>query len=333
MADLFNRGFFVREPAWHGKGTVIQDYPGMAEAMKLAGHDHQIVEEKLGILRPDSLLPLSGFKALTRTDTGEVVSVRPATYAVIQNTVPWEIIDKLFESGAKWDTAGMLDGKYDENSKEVRGQVYWCLALLDEPQTIKGDTSFTYPYLAATWSHDGTQALRFRAMSVRIVCANTHYSAMYGADGAELDVTIKHIGDVRERIAKAKQAISLARTAQAVYIEQANLLAAMPVSDAQIETFISTVIPLPDIAAPLITERVRNNVDKARDQLRSLFDSRTIPSAIRNTAYGLVEAGVEYFDHVRRALSSDTYFSRNVLRLEPAKARLVETAREIALAN
>lgn len=41
-------------------------------------------------------------------------------------------------------------GKYDENSKEVHEQVYWCLALLDK--------------------------------SVRIVCANTHH-------GAELDVT------------------------------------------------------------------------------------------------------------------------------------------------
>lgn len=330
MADLFNRGFFVRQPAWHGKGFVVQDYPGLEEAMKLAGHDHTIVTVPLCKMKGETVVPLSGYKALEREDTGETVAVRPSTYEVIQNRVPWEVIDGLFDQGAKWDTAGMLAGKFDETGKEVKGQVYWCLALLDEPQTVKGDDSPTLPYIAATWSHDGSQALRIRAMSVRIVCANTHHAAMYGS-GAELDISIKHIGDVSARIDKAKKALSLARKAQATYIEVANELAVMPVTDDQIELFVSTIVPLPDAA--LVTDRVRGNVEKSRQQVRDIFNSPTISSGIRNTAYGLVEAGVEYFDHVRRAMNGDTYFTRNVLKVEPAKASLVETAREIALAN
>lgn len=329
MADLFNRGFFVREPAWHKKGFVLQDYPGLEEAMKLAGHDHTIVTVPLCKMKGDTIVPLSGYKALEREDTGETVAVRPSTYEVIQNKVPWEVIDGLFEQGAKWDTAGMLAGKFDETGKEVKGQVYWCLALLDEPQMVKGDDSPTLPYIAATWSHDGSQALRIRAMSVRIVCANTHHAAMYGS-GAELDISIKHIGDVSARIAKAKTALALVRKAQASYIEIANELAALAVSDEGIENFIHRIVPLPD--AMLITDRVRGNVEKSRQQVRDIFNSATVAPSIRNTVYGLVEAGVEYFDHVRRAMNGDTYFTRNVMKVEPAKAALIETAKEFAMA-
>src|SRR5690242_8795690 len=44
MSAEFEQGFFVRVPAWHGLGTVLDDYPGREEAMRLAGHDWDIVE-------------------------------------------------------------------------------------------------------------------------------------------------------------------------------------------------------------------------------------------------------------------------------------------------
>ena len=276
MAHLFDKGFCVRQPAWHGLAEIVQDYPGLEQAMKLAGHDHQIVERQLAIVQGDQMMPLSGYKALQREDTGAVISVMNASYEVIQNRVPWELIDTLFANGAKWDTAGLLKGRFDGTGKEVKGQVYWCLSLLDEPSTVKGDESPTYPYLAATWSHDGSQALRFRAMSVRIVCANTHHTAMFGNDGADLDVSIRHIGDVSKRIEKAKMALQLARKSQSVYLEMANYLANIPVNDVGIDLFIEKIIPMPD--ANLLTDRVRGNVMKSREQARGIFDS-PLPAA------------------------------------------------------
>jgi phage/plasmid-like protein (TIGR03299 family) len=338
MSDLFNRGFFVRQPAWHGKGVVVQDYPGIDEAMKLAGHDHRIITKPLFTFGDVSEDPntaqynqLAGWKAIIREDTGSVVSVMNASYEVIQNRVPWELIDQLFKEGAKWDTAGVLNGRYDENNKEVKGQVYWCMSLLDEPGKVNGDDSLTYPYLAATWAHDGSQSLRIRAMGVRVVCANTHHAAMYGADGADLDVSIRHIGDVRKRIESAKLALSMVRKAQSKFLEIANDLVSLRVSDAGIQAFIETIVPMP--VATVVTDRVRNNIERARGQVRAIFDSPTVTPAIRNTAYGMVEAGVEFFDHVRRYLHQDTYFSRNVMKVDATKAALISTAREIAAAN
>lgn len=337
--DLFKTGFFVRQPAWHGKGTVVQDYPGKLDAMKLATHDHEIGVRELQIVGLDGTVrPLSGWKALVRMDTDTVVSVMKSSYEVIQNHVPWDLIDSLFTAGTKWDTAGILAGRYDENRKEVKGQVYWCLAYLDEPSTVTGDNSPIYPYLAATWSHDGSQSMRIRGMQTRIVCANTHHAAMYGEDGTDLDINIRHIGDISKRIAAAKEALTMVRRSQQVFLETANELATLRVSDAGIEAFIEAIIPVP--TAKIVTDRVRNNVENDREKVRRLFNQTSTPDrpstiapGIRNTAYGLVEAGVEYFDHVRRFNAADTYFSRNVMKTDKAKAHLIETAREIATAN
>ena len=55
MPALFDQGFFVREPAWHGLGVVLQDYPGREEAMRLAGHDWDVLESEVrfGLMTPD----------------------------------------------------------------------------------------------------------------------------------------------------------------------------------------------------------------------------------------------------------------------------------------
>ncbi len=331
MSHLFNQGFTVREAAWHAKETgcvTLEDYPGMEKAMEFAGHNHEIVTRELSIRQGDQIVPLSGWKALVRNDNNSIVNVARSTYEVIQNKLPWSLVDQLFLNGAKWDTAGILKGHYDDKSREVRGQTYWCMALLNEPKTVKGDDSLIYPYIAATWSHCGL-SLRFRAINTRIVCANTHHAAMYGSDGADLDVSIKHFGYVEGRIEKAKQAIQLARKSQDSFLELANELVSMSVSDAGIEAFIERIVPMPTVK--IITDRVHNNIEKSREQVRNLFNGKTISSGIRNTAYGLVEVGIEYFDHVRRSMNSDTYFTRNVLNVSAQKASLVGTAREIAL--
>lgn len=52
MPAAFNEGFFVRRPAWHKLGTVLQEFPGRREAMRLAGHLFR-VEERPALGRTD----------------------------------------------------------------------------------------------------------------------------------------------------------------------------------------------------------------------------------------------------------------------------------------
>lgn len=331
MGHLFEKGFTVREAAWHAGETncnTLDEYPGIDEAMKIAGHDHEIEHRELFINVGDKQVPLSGWKALVRRDDNTIVNVALSSYEVIQNRVPWELIDQLFQNGAKWDTAGLLKGHYDEKNKEVKGQTYWCMALLNEPKAVNGDDSLIYPYIAATWSHCGL-SLRFRAINTRIVCANTHHAAMYGGEGADLDVRIRHFGKVEDRINNAKQAIMLARKSQDVFLEMANELAGMSVSDLGIEKFVERIVPMPN--ADVLTDRVMFNIERSRKQVNDLFNGKTISPGIRNTAYGLVEVGVEYLDHICKSLNSDTYFTRNVMSVGKRKLFLIKTAKEIAL--
>jgi len=67
--------------------------------------------------------------------------------------------------------------------------------------------------------------------------------------------------------------------------------------------------------------------------VRAIFDGPTIPEAHRNTAYGLVQAGIEYLDHLRSYRNSDTYLGRTLLRDEPLKRKLVPMVRELAAAT
>lgn len=50
MPALFETGFFVRKPAWHEQGIVLDYYPGREEAMKLAGHDFKVVERPIAVI-------------------------------------------------------------------------------------------------------------------------------------------------------------------------------------------------------------------------------------------------------------------------------------------
>jgi len=49
MASNFETGFFVREPAWHGLGTIVQDAPTSADALHLAELDWTVEQKPVFI--------------------------------------------------------------------------------------------------------------------------------------------------------------------------------------------------------------------------------------------------------------------------------------------
>jgi phage/plasmid-like protein (TIGR03299 family) len=167
--------FSVRQMPWHRQGTVIEDYPGdWNAARKLAGLDWEPVAADVYAvsgINPDDTDhydQIGVWKSISRSDTGAVLSVQKDSYTVIDHAEMGEIVEAvLAQTNVKWETAGVLEG----------GRSVWCLALLDEPVDLPGDTSATLPYLAITNRHDGTAACPLRATAVRIVCANTFRAA------------------------------------------------------------------------------------------------------------------------------------------------------------
>ena len=193
--------FSVRQMPWHREGTILDDYPGdWDQARTLAGLDWDPVTADVYAvtgINPDGTghyEPVPGWKTISRSDTGAVLSINKDTYTVIDHSEMGEIVEAvLAQPNVKWETAGVLDG----------GRSVWCLALLDEPITLPGDASPTLPYLAITNRHDGTAACALRATAVRIVCANTFRAAELEGERTGATFSFIHKASWRNRIDEA----------------------------------------------------------------------------------------------------------------------------------
>ena len=206
--------FSVRQMPWHRQGTILPGLPRQLDRGPHAGRtglgpDHRRPVYAVTGINPDGTEhyePIEGWKTITRSDTGAVLSLNKDTYTVIDHGEMGEIVEAvLAQPNVKWETAGVLDG----------GRAVWCLALLDEPITLPGDDSPTLPYLAITNRHDGTAACALRATAVRIVCANTFRAAELEGERTGTTFSFVHKSGWRNRIDEARQAVTGARSRDA----------------------------------------------------------------------------------------------------------------------
>lgn len=340
MPALFNEGFVVREPAWHGLATVLGDYPLMGDLWSgdptkdpyiLAGHDFDLEEVEL-YMRQTRFVPgvgdtvtfprLAEFRAMRNSKTGTVFQVAKDSYAAIPNNVGWELAERFVDANpnVKVTTGGVLKD----------GAVCWLLLQLDEPFTIPGDDSTTLPYVNVHWSHDGTGALRAFRTLIRTVCINTLDAGWAAAEQQNVTFSIRHTKNAEVRIEDAKAALSGLRSQTEAYIELATELGTLHVTPQQRLHFVQTLIPSP--VGDVVSDQVRENIARDQNKVLSLFEGPTIPEAHKDTAYGLVQAGVEYLDWLRGYRNSDTLFGRQLLRTEPLKQKLVPMVRELVSA-
>ena len=330
--------FSVRIAPWHmGMGTnviLLDTAPETRMArIEAAGHGFTVEESDVfrrlvseptpqnGFSKVASFPKVEGWKMLYRSDNGDILHVAKDSYTVVQNIVGHELFEALSKGATLEDgTGGSVRG----------GALCYLSARLDEPQLVDGDTSPIYPYVVITWAHDGSGALQARRTQVRPVCWNTISFGEAEAKRTGRNFTFRHTKNVTARIEDAKRVIDGAREDSNAFIELANELAGISVSDEQRELFIRTFVPAP--AAKVISDDVMDNINEARALVRGVFDSPTMPEAHRNTAYGLVQAGVEYLDHLRGYRNADTYLGRTLLRDEPLKKALVPMVRKLVAA-
>jgi phage/plasmid-like protein (TIGR03299 family) len=344
MPAFFTYGFSVREVPWHKLGSVPTEYPGRDEAVILAGHDFTVTAAPLfarfGSPEAPQFIEVPEWRQLLAQSNGErrcpvhgnLLHIAKDSYAVIQNTVAYDFAEALLDQGFLYETGVTLKD----------GALCALTLRLPEPFSITGDDSAILPYIALSWSHDGSGALRGRSTTVRVVCANTESASE--AEGKRLgtDFSIRHTQNWRDRVEDAKKAVQGVRSDISSYREVMEELAAIEVTKSDRELFVSALVLdqkvasvsrfKADVAKGAYSARVQTNVENAKTAVLDLFGGPTIPEAHKLTAYGLHQAGVEYLDHVRRAQNEATKVGRSLLRDEPAKARLTPLIREIVAA-
>jgi len=327
MHELTNSDgmFTVRTAAWHGLGTTFEDYPKRAEAQAIA-HPWEPKAEplyrKLTVTDEDGTesqheLEVDGWVANARDDNNATLGVVPKTYNLVDNSTLWDVAEALEKSGSDvmYETGGSLRG----------GAMVWVLVRLKEPLVVKGDKrGETIPYFALQNSHDGSGAFRGQATMTRIVCANTSRISDLEAKARGTEFIFRHSKNVQDRISEAQEALTGWRTSLDDWQEKMEALIGAKVASHNEGKFLRQFIPMPP--KNLISEQVEQNIYSAREQWKECYNGIT-GEGVEGTAYGLVQASIEYQEWYRRANNAESRFKRSFL----SKNTIVATAVELAM--
>lgn len=330
--------FSVREIPWHKLGSVLGEYPTRQKAQQIA-HPWEVVQEPIYRMVPvihthtedcygncayasgeliETYELIEGFQANVRSDGAGTLGIVTETFEPVTNGTLYDIAEAI-EGEAKgevmFETAGSLNG----------GAKVWVLVRLREPLIVPGDPhGGVIPYYALQNAHDGSASLRGQSTLTRIVCANTAQAADMDAQMRGTEFKFNHTKNVGERIEEAREALAGWRYSIQNYRLQMEYLNQLRMDTEQVATFVERFIPAPP--AHTATDRVMANVEKARTDFRNILGGVTC-EGIDGTAYGMVQASIEYLNWGRKAHTEETRFRRSFL----DRNRIVTDAVELAL--
>jgi phage/plasmid-like protein (TIGR03299 family) len=321
--------FSVREMPWHRLGEVLENYPTRAEAQPLV-HGWEPVATPLyrGVpeIAEDGELrtryeEVSNHVAQERSDNGALLGVTTKTFTPVLNDTMWDVAEAI--------QGGGVDVRYETGGSIRGGAHVWLMLRLEEPLVIDRDPNgASIPFYLLQNAHDGSGAFRGLATQVRVVCANTIRAADMDAKAKGTEFTFRHTQSVADRIEEAREALAGWRVSVEEYRQLANLMLGEKVSAKGEREFLERFIPAP--LDPMTSDRVKRNIEEARDQWREVYASVTC-EGITGTAWGLLQASSEWSEHIRRANSNESRFRRAVLDRNDIIASATTFAREAAL--
>lgn len=230
MAHYFESGFFVRDEAWHGLGTVLREAPrDTREALRLSGLDWQV---ELAPVFAGAGMPVetTWSQAIERTGDGDghlvacedaravvrtmhredgdvandVLAVVGDRYVPLQNTDAFRWFDPLLaERDCVLEAAGSVKG----------GRHVWILARIcsNFEQVGRNAQDIAAPYLLLSNSHDGTRAVTVTFTPIRVVCWNTLSAANRAADAHGASARkVRHTARAQATLQGVRETINLA---------------------------------------------------------------------------------------------------------------------------
>lgn len=279
----------LREPAWHGLGTVLDSEVSTSEMLQvahLAGWDVRLEDVDL----PGRTH--RNYFATVRTnpfDGGDdVLGIVGSRYNVLQNEELFDFGDALLDGG-RWETAGSI-----KNGTVVFGSLALDREITLDPNGV-GDKVNTY--LLVHTSHDGSLAIQASVTPVRVVCQNTLNMAV-GRDGrkAKQSFRIRHTQTVTGKIAAAREALGLAAKYLDAFEVEAQAMIQKQIDTDTFNAIINAAYPMPD-------EDVKGSLTKwntKRDTLFDIWNGPTVAAAgVGGTAWGAYNTLTERLDWFR----------------------------------
>ena len=319
MSALFESGMFVREPAWHRGGNVVQEYPqSWEEAKKLADLNFQPIPGQVFVeVQMDNgarlTMPAPEHKAVLRSDNHDVLTIQSSGYAIIDNDEFGQIVDYVLGRDEdmpmpKLESLVVLKG----------GRVITATITLDEPIEVPGDSSPTLPMLVASIRHDGRGGMKLGPSGIRVVCMNTQQIAEMHMDATGLGFTIRHTANWADRLAAARLALGGSMGALAAYKDVAVHLGSTPLGTGAVDDFLDMWMPYSTDQ----TEGQRAGVARRRSKFQAIFDNEHgTHEGMQSTKWKLLQAAYEYADHFVNHRSNDSQVAKQLVTGDPSKAK------------
>ena len=289
----------LREPAWHGLGTVFAEEVNTSKMLELAHlNDWNVRLEDVAM--PEGFNSDKGYSFVTRTNPfdrtqNDVLGVVGERYVPLQNEDLFSFGDNLLDGGGRWETAGSIKGGR---------QVFGSIAL--ERETIldpNGVSDKVKSYLLINTSHDGSVAIQASITPVRVVCANTlnlALSSIKGKKGIKQTFKIRHTSTADGKIATAREALGLANA----YLDEFDILAKSmiekEITKAQFDNIIALAYPAPEKDAKGSFKKHNSKIDLINGIYVGKYND-----TIAGTAWGAFNALTERLDWYRSSRGSD----------------------------
>lgn len=285
----------LREPAWHGLGTVFTEEKTTAEMLETAKLSKWNVRLE-DVVIPESLNSDKSYQYVIRDNPfienqKDVLGVVGERYVPLQNEDLFSFGDNILDGGGRWETAGSLKG----------GRVvFGSLAL--ERETVLDPTGVAdkvKTYLLINTSHDGSVAIQASITPVRVVCANTLNLALRTTKkkgGVKQSFKMRHTQTAEGKIAVAREALGLANQYMDEFDKMAHAMIQHEITAQDFNNIILAAYPKPEKDAKGAIKKWENKVDLINDIYTGEFNGM-----IANTAWGAFNALTERIDWYRSA--------------------------------
>jgi phage/plasmid-like protein (TIGR03299 family) len=278
---MFESGMFVRQPAWHGLGNVLDYVPNPLEAFESSGLNWRVNKCPLFADTPDERRVKTPYYGIVRDSDDAVLGTAKGRWVCYQNEDAFAWTVPLVESG-KWEfeTAGSLKG----------GERCWALLKQNEVEIVPKD--ILRQYLMVCWSHDGMTSNFIQPTSVRVVCNNT------------LNMALREEGVSRMAVRHSQFVVMKMDAIRELYLETAaqfdsqvqafRKLAKKKLSKAKIEAVLDELFPIGETEGKALTYAA-NRRELVEDAV--IHGSGIQEHKLEGTAYGVLMGVTEAVEH------------------------------------
>lgn len=280
-------------PYMNAYGTVdISSTKNVGEALTTAGLDWEVISKPLFNEDGDTY---EKFRANVRETDGKLLGIVTDRYSIVQNFEAFDFVDNLVSEGFKFDRAGSFR----------EGRSIWVMGSLPETKILGDDISNNVVFVN---SHDGSSGVKVMMTPVRLICSNMMNLALRKADRIW---ATKHTRSINTKLEEAKYTLGLANNYIRELEIEAERLANIKISDADVEAIFDTLFP---IDKNKDSERKINNISIIKNNFVQCYNASDI-AQFKGTAYGAVNAMSDLISHKVPSRVTDNYYDNSWDRL------------------